>query len=103
MASLKQRLEELHEAVVQTVTERIQEGGRDAEGNPAPASAEDLRIALQLLKQNNITADLGEEDKRQLKAAMAAKLNFSAVTDKRVRSAPIPLPMTGASGDPFSG
>lgn len=82
MADLGRELEALHAAVVRTVRERIEEGGVDDEGNSTPVSNDDLRVALQLLKQNSVTANLSEADTTLLRSRMAAKLDFSALKDK---------------------
>jgi hypothetical protein len=82
MADLAKELEELHASVVRTVRERIDEGGYDDEGNPKPTSNDDLRVALQLLKQNSITATLSQDDTAALRSRMASKLDFSALKDK---------------------
>ena len=90
MADLGKELEELHAAVVRTVRERIEAGGIDQEGNPLPTSNDDLRVALQLLKQNAITANLAETTTESLKSEMARKLNFSTLKDKVLPIRPLP-------------
>lgn len=96
---LKRQLEDLHAAVVQTVTQRVKcldEAGDplvDGDGNPVQASNDDLRIALALLKQNSITADLSDETVNELRSRMAGKLDFSALRDKKV----VPLRDGGVS------
>jgi hypothetical protein len=82
VADLAKELEELHASVVRTVRERIDAGGYDEEGNPKPTSNDDLRVALQLLKQNSITATLSQDDTAKLRSRMASKLDFSALKDK---------------------
>lgn len=82
MADLGKELEALHAAVVETVTERIRNGSYDEDGNLKPVSNDDLRVALQLLKQNAITANLSESDTTMLRSRMASKLDFSALKDK---------------------
>lgn len=82
MADLAKELEALHASVVRTVRERIEEGSYDEDGNPRPVNNDDLRVALQLLKQNSITANLSEADTSALRSRMAAKLDFSALKDK---------------------
>jgi hypothetical protein len=72
MADLNKDLEELHAEVVSAVRERISNG----------ASNDDLRVALQLLKQNSVTANLSEDDTAALRSRMAGKLDFSALKDK---------------------
>lgn len=72
MADLNKDLEELHAEVVNAVRERISNG----------ASNDDLRVALQLLKQNSVTANLSEDDTAALRSRMAGKLDFSALKDK---------------------
>jgi hypothetical protein len=82
MADLAKELEELHASVVRTIRERVENGSEDEDGNLKPASNDDLRIALQLLKQNAVTANLAEADTSKLKSKMAGKLNFSALQEK---------------------
>ncbi len=82
MADLSKELEELHASVVRAVRERVDQGGYDDEGNLKPTSNDDLRVALQLLKQNSITANLAESDTAKLRSKMASKLDFSALKDK---------------------
>jgi hypothetical protein len=86
MADLAKQLEDLHAAVVETVKTRIENGGtRDDDGNLLePLSNDDLRVALQLLKQNAITANLSESDTASLRSRMAGKLDFSALQGKVV-------------------
>lgn len=74
MADLAKELEELHASVVKTIRNRI-ENGEDLNND-------DLRVALQLLKQNQITANLAEVNTEQLKSKMAGKLNFSSLKEK---------------------
>jgi hypothetical protein len=82
VADLAKELEELHASVVRAVRERVDRGGYDDEGNLKPTSNDDLRVALQLLKQNSITANLAESDTAKLRSKMASKLDFSALKDK---------------------
>ena len=74
MADLAQELEQLHVSVVRTVRSHI-ESGEDINND-------DLRVAMQLLKQNQITANLAEINTEQMKSKMAAKLNFSSLKEK---------------------
>ncbi len=82
MADLAKELEELHASVVKEVRQRIDLGSYDDEGNLVPTSTDDLRVALQLLKQNSITATLSQDDTAKLRSKMASKLDFSALKDK---------------------
>lgn len=82
MADLAKELEELHASVVRAVRDRIDNGAIDDDGNLKPTSNDDLRVALQLLKQNNITATLSENDTAKLRSQMASKLDFSALKQK---------------------
>lgn len=68
--------------MVRTVRDRIDKGGYDEDGNLIPTTNDDLRVALQLLKQNSITANLAESDTAKLRSKMASKLDFSAIKDK---------------------
>ncbi len=82
MADLAKELEELHASVIREVRDRIDKGGYDDDGNLKPTSNDDLRVALQLLKQNSITANLSESDTAKLRSQMAGKLDFSALKNK---------------------
>jgi hypothetical protein len=82
VADLAKELEELHASVVRAVRERVDQGGDDEDGNLIPTSNDDLRVALQLLKQNSITANLAESDTAKLRSKMASKLDFSALKEK---------------------
>jgi|TARA_X000001036_G_C20518153_1_gene740993 hypothetical protein len=75
-------LAKLQSLTIETVIDRIEKGAVDKEGNYQPVSNDDLRLAAQLLKQNNITANLAEGDSAKLKAQMAKKLDFSTVRQK---------------------
>lgn len=74
VSELSKELEELHATVIRSVRQRMEES----------ADAEDIRLALQLLKQNSITASIAETDAQAMKSKMAGKLNFSALKDKKV-------------------
>jgi len=54
--SLREKLDSLNEAVTDLVLSRVTGEQLDDEGNPVPVSNDDLRVALQLLKQNSISA-----------------------------------------------
>lgn len=82
MADLAKELEELHASVIREVRDRVEKGGYDEDGNLKPTSNDDLRVALQLLKQNSITANLSESDTAKLRSQMAGKLDFSALKNK---------------------
>ena len=77
-----ENLAELQTLTIETVIDRIKKGSYDKDGNPIPVSNDDLRLAAQLLKQNNITANLAEADNERLKTQMAKKLDFSTVWKK---------------------
>ncbi len=76
MPDLNGELEELHASVVRAVRDRIDNGEQ---------TNDDIRTALQLLKQNAITAQLDKDTSEQLKSQMAKKLDFSALQNKVVR------------------
>lgn len=90
MANLGKELEELHAAVVHAVRDRIENGSIDQDGNPQPVSNDDLRVAMQLLKQNAVTANLAEANDQHLKSLMAGKLNFSTLKEKVIEIRPLP-------------
>lgn len=71
---ISQDLQDLHSSVIKTIKQRVELGGEP----------EDLRLALQLLKQNSITASLAEADTQALKSRMAGKLDFSTLQEKVV-------------------
>jgi hypothetical protein len=54
--SLREKLESLNEAVTDLVLNRVEGKELDDDGNPVRASNDDLRVAMQLLKQNSISA-----------------------------------------------
>jgi hypothetical protein len=72
---LNQELEELHASVVRAVRDRIDSGEQ---------SNDDLRTAMQLLKQNSITSQIDKDTAAELKSQMARKLDFSALNNKVV-------------------
>lgn len=76
MPDLNAELEELHASVVRAVRDRLENGEQ---------TNDDIRTALQLLKQNAITAQLDKDASEELKAQMAKKLDFSALQNKVVR------------------
>lgn len=80
MPDLNAELEELHASVVSAVRDRLDAG---------EASNDDIRTALQLLRQNAITAQIDKDTSEQLKAQMAKKLDFSALQNKVVRLKPV--------------
>lgn len=72
MADLNKELEELHADVIAAVRARLD----------IDPSSDNLRVALQLLKQNSVSAALSETDTTKLRSKMASKLNFSAMQEK---------------------
>lgn len=82
MSDLSKALEELHAAVVQVVKDRVERGGYDADGNQLPTSNDDLRVALQLLKQNQISAAAMPDTPMADLARMQGKLNFQTLEQK---------------------
>ncbi len=76
MPDLNGELEELHASVIRAVRDRLDNGEQ---------SNDDIRTALQLLKQNSITAQIDKDTSEQLKSQMAKKLDFSALQNKVVR------------------
>ena len=82
MPNNSDELERLHTLTIAAVIHRVENGSQDDDGNYKPVSNDDLRLAAQLLKQNNITANLAEADTNHLKAQMAAKCDFSTVRKK---------------------
>jgi hypothetical protein len=72
---LNEELNELHACVVAAMADRFRAG---------EVSNDDIRTALQLLKQNQITASLDKDQAAELKSRMAGKLDFSALQGKVV-------------------
>jgi len=54
--SLREKLDRLNEAVADLCLSKVAGEQLDDEGNPVPISNDDLRVAMQLLKQNSISA-----------------------------------------------
>jgi hypothetical protein len=54
--SLREKLDRLNEAVTDLCLGKVTGEQLDDEGNPVPVSNDDLRVAMQLLKQNSISA-----------------------------------------------
>ena len=75
---ISQQLEELHRLVIKKVAERV-EGTVDDEGRSVPCSADDLRVALQLLKQNSISAAAVPAAPASAAARLAGKLTFDVL------------------------
>ena len=53
--SLREKLDRLNEAVTDLCLGKVTGEQLDDEGNPVPVSNDDLRVAMQLLKQNSIS------------------------------------------------
>jgi cytochrome c553 len=73
MADLNDKLAELHEAVTETILGRFRSGD--------DISNDDMRVAMQLLKNNNISAVATNDSPLR---HLAAKLDFSAMAEKVV-------------------
>jgi hypothetical protein len=71
MADLCKTLEEIHETLAAGILVDLRNGDKNAR-----------REALQLLKQNSVTATLSQDDTTALRSRMASKLDFSALKDK---------------------
>lgn len=88
MADLNEKLQKLHEAVVDLVTDRLENPAVDEMGQ-AQVSNEDLRVALALLKQNGVTAPVVEDSRISRASQLAGKLDFKGLQDKR----PVVVPL----------
>lgn len=88
MADLNEKLQKLHEAVVDLVTDRLENPVMDEMGN-AVVLTEDLRVALALLKQNGVTAPVVEDSRISRAAQLAGKLDFKGLQEKRPVVVPI--------------
>lgn len=75
---IARQLEDLHRLVIEKVTERV-EGTVDPEGRLVPCSADDLRVALQLLKQNAISAAAVPQNPHAAMSRLAGKLQFDVL------------------------
>lgn len=73
MSDLKDKLEQLHEDVVEVLSSRLQ---------ASEVANEDLKMAMQLLKQNSISAAAMPETPASDLARMAGKLSFSTLEQK---------------------
>lgn len=82
MSDLAKKLEELHVAVVDVVKQRVEGGALDSDGNQVPTTNDDLRVALQLLKQNQISAAAMPDTPMADLARMQGKLNFQTLEQK---------------------
>ena len=82
MSDLAKKLEELHVAVVDVVKQRVEVGALDSDGNQVPTTNDDLRVALQLLKQNQISAAAMPDTPMADLARMQGKLNFQTLEQK---------------------
>jgi hypothetical protein len=82
MSDLAKKLEELHVAVVDVVKQRVEGGVLDSDGNQVPTTNDDLRVALQLLKQNQISAAAMPDTPMADLARMQGKLNFQTLEQK---------------------
>jgi hypothetical protein len=94
MSDLNEKLQRLHEAVVDLVTDRLENPVVDPETGEGGVSNEDLRVALALLKQNGVTAPVQEGNRISQTAKLAGKLDFKGLTDKR----PVMVPLRLAPG-----
>ena len=73
--TINEKLEQLHEDVVEVMSTRLQ---------GQVVSNDDIKTALLLLKQNNITAPIGDAAPDANRAArLAGKLRFDGIKDKR--------------------
>lgn len=79
---LREELQELHAEVVSAIRDRIRNGSVDEDGKHVPVSNDDLRVALQALKQNQISAAAMPETPTSDLARMAGKLNFKSLEQK---------------------
>jgi len=97
MADLNEKLQRLHEAVVDLVTDRLENPPEDELGR-AVVSNEDLRVALALLKQNGVTAPVQDGTGISQVAKLAGKLDFKGLSEKRQVVVPFPIkPSPGPS------
>lgn len=73
MADLKDKLEQLHEDVVEVLSDRLK---------ASDVANDDLKMAMQLLKQNSISAAAMPDTPASDLARMAGKLSFSTLEAK---------------------
>ncbi len=90
--SLNEKLQQLHEDVVEVMSFRLQ---------GEAVTNDDIKTALALLKQNNITAPLGEAvPDAQRAARLAGKLKFDGINEKRGVVLPFSAPGSAAAQSP---
>lgn len=77
--SLKEKLEQLHKDVTEVLSARLK---------GEVVSNDDLRMAMQLLKQNSISAAAMPDTPASELARMAGKLNFSTL-EKKTKVVPL--------------
>jgi hypothetical protein len=75
--SLREKLDGLNEAITDRLISRIGGEDTDGDGNPVPASNDDIRLALQLLKQNSISAAAVPENPADRMHKMLAGMRLS--------------------------
>ena len=98
MADLNEKLQRLHEAVVDLVTDRLENPMVDPETGEGGVSNEDLRVALALLKQNGVTAPVQDGTSISQVSKLAGKLDFKGLSEKRQVVVPFPIkPAPGPS------
>lgn len=81
---ISRQLEDLHRLVIEKVAERV-EGFVDPDGRLVPPSADDLRVALQLLKQNSISVAAVPANPAAAASRLAGKLTFD-VLERQIRA-----------------
>jgi hypothetical protein len=89
MADLNDKLQKLHEAVVDLVADRLKNPPVNVDTGEAVVSNEDLRVALALLKQNGVTAPVQEGSSVSQVAKLAGKLQFEGLKEKRAVVVPL--------------
>ncbi len=100
--SLREKLESLNEAVTDLVLGRVEGKELDDEGNPVRASNDDLRVAMQLLKQNSISAAAIPDNPMDRMQKMLQGMRISpGHLEARQKALPHLLP--ALSADPASG
>jgi hypothetical protein len=100
--SLKEKLDSLNAAVTDLCIRKITGQQPDDKGNPVPVTNDDLRVAMQLLKQNSISAAAIPDNPMDRMQKMLQGMRISpGHLEARQKALPHLLPVLSA--DPTSG
>lgn len=100
--SLREKLDTLNAAITDLMLDKVEGKQLDDEGNPVRPSNDDLRVAMQLLKQNSISAAAIPENPMDRMQKMLQGMRISpGHLEARQKALPHLLPVLSA--DPASG